>query len=155
MWRVQVCKCANVQVCKCASMQECQLMQSLNVSQFFSVSTRLMAIGLVWVTTNAQFKTCTWWDIDRIQRQTVHRSSRKCPPEMWRWYPPFLMFQSFETPSILQSSSSATSRDNEYSAISEQFLPIVLLVDIRYQFRKKWSKPFLQSNSINSWINKT
>ena len=28
-------------------MQECQSMQSLNVSQFFSVSTRLMAIGLV------------------------------------------------------------------------------------------------------------
>ena len=28
-------------------MQECQLMQSLNVSRFFSVSTRLMAIGLV------------------------------------------------------------------------------------------------------------
>ena len=32
-------------------MQECQSMQSLNVSQFFSVSTRLMAIGLVFFDT--------------------------------------------------------------------------------------------------------
>ena len=29
-------------------MQECQPMQSLNVSRFFSMSTRLMAIGLVY-----------------------------------------------------------------------------------------------------------
>ena len=29
------------------NVQECQSMQRLNVSQFFSVSTRLMAIGLV------------------------------------------------------------------------------------------------------------
>ena len=47
MCKCEECKCANVQVCKCASMQECQPMQSLNVSRFFSVSTRLMAIGLV------------------------------------------------------------------------------------------------------------
>ena len=44
---VHVCIRANVQVCKCASMQECQPMQSLNVSWLFSLSTRLMAIGLV------------------------------------------------------------------------------------------------------------
>ena len=44
---VQGCQCARMQMCICASMQECQPMQSLNVSQFFSVSTRLVAIGLV------------------------------------------------------------------------------------------------------------
>ena len=50
------CKCANVQVCKCASMQESQPMQSLNVSRFFSVSTRLMAIGLVFLLRPFPFK---------------------------------------------------------------------------------------------------
>ena len=52
---VQKYKCANVQVCKFASMQMykyanllvCRPVQSLNVCLFFSVSTRLMAIGLV------------------------------------------------------------------------------------------------------------
>ena len=44
---VQDCKCARVQLCKCANFQVCQPVQSLNVCQFFSVSTRLMAIGLV------------------------------------------------------------------------------------------------------------
>ena len=44
---VQMCIYANVHVCKYASMQDCLPMQSLNVCRFFSVSTRLMAIGLV------------------------------------------------------------------------------------------------------------
>ena len=44
---VQVCKCANVLICKYANLHVCQPVQSLNVCQFFRVSTRLMAIGLV------------------------------------------------------------------------------------------------------------
>ena len=52
---MQICKCVNGQVCKCASMQMCKYanlqvrrpVQSQNVCLFFSVSTRLMAIGLV------------------------------------------------------------------------------------------------------------
>ena len=44
---MQVCKCASVQICKYANLQVCQPVQSLNVCQLFSVSTRLMAIGLV------------------------------------------------------------------------------------------------------------
>ena len=44
---MQMCKFANVHVCKCTNLQVCQAVPSLNVCQFFSVSTRLMAIGLV------------------------------------------------------------------------------------------------------------
>ena len=44
---VQVCKCASMQMCKWANLQECRPLESLNVCQFISVSTRLMAIGLV------------------------------------------------------------------------------------------------------------
>ena len=47
---MQICKFENVHVCKCTDLQVCQPVKSLNVCQFFSVSTRLMAIGLVFLT---------------------------------------------------------------------------------------------------------
>merc|ERR1712023_374598 len=74
---VQVCKRENVQICICASVQMCkyasQPMQSLNVSRFFSVSTRLMAIGLVFGNINSETLVLMESALQKDQRSQSNR----------------------------------------------------------------------------------